>query len=1008
MNPRGRFVGREPVLAAATAVLRDAASGAGQFLMVSGEAGIGKTAVLAALAERAGPDWTVLRGVCWDRPGAPPYWPWSQILRATCVAPVDLGEARRLVETPANDGRDAAIDAGEAADAEFSVFEAVGQCLSALAAERPILVVLDDLHWADAASLRLLGFLSRTLVGSRLVLAGAYRDIEASDDLLAVAATAQHLRLGGLGVEQVRELVTSIVGPDASELGDQVWERSGGNPFFVGELARLMVAQGTPDQPPPIPAGIAETLRRRLARLSTDCVHVLERVAVAGGEVDTDLLVLIGAAGNEMALNSLLDEARRAGVVTDGPDGPRLSHDLYRETILGGLSATTRTEIDLALGLALQERPGGAARVAAHLLAAGSQVRRKAVEYSVLAAREATTRLGHDDACGHYRRALQMIDAERTDVPWDPARGELLVELAGAHARAGRGDEARTQYLAAAATARATDDAVVLARAALGIESLGQRSGAHRADVLDLLEQAAARLGAVDGSWSLQSRVYGAKARMLRHGSIALPDETVAAAAERAVELAAAAGDSQALAEARLAQHDSQWTPGTARRRLPLIAAMLDAATAAHDADLVAQGHQLRAAALLELGDPAGRDELLTYITLADRLGHARGRWGALTRRATFAQLAGHADEAARLGEEALELGLAIGVPDAVGCFCTSRWALVALGIPEPPPGELDPADPLWPMFPLLKAWPLAVRGELDAAALALGDFSVLDIAVWTGLEGLAAAAVVFSAVGTPAQRVWTYDRLRPYAGTHVVVGGCASYHAAVDHHLGTLAAALGDPASAEKHLRSALAMHERIGAAGWARVTEQELALLAGSVAPDHEFRPVNGLWQLAYDGVQVQLADSKGLRDLAVLIGAQGNEVHVSAMVGSGTAGSSRDPVLDETARAQYKARLASLAEELDQADAYGDASRAEKLSAERDALVHELRAATGLGGRTRRLDDETERARKTVSARIHDTLTKLDQSHPALAAHLRASIQLGTSCTYSPTHPVTWRLK
>ncbi|WP_432875155.1 ATP-binding protein [Kribbella sp. CA-245084] len=1007
MNPRVRLVGREPVLAAATAVLRDAASGSGQFLMVSGEAGIGKTAVLAALTDRAGPDWTVLRGVCWDRPGAPPYWPWTQVLRATCVPPADLGEARRLVEPPANDGPGTPMDAGAAADAEFSVFEAVGQCLSALAAERPILVVLDDLHWADAASLRLLGFLARALAGSRLVLAGAYRDTEASRDLLAVSATAQHLRLGSLGAEQVRELVTSIVGPDASELGDQVWKRSGGNPFFVGELARLMVAQGTPDQRPPIPPSIAETLRRRLARLSTDCVHVLERLAVAGGEVDTDLLVRIGAAGNEIELNSLLDEARRAGVVAGTPEAPRLTHDLYRETILGGLSARTRTEIDLALGLALEERPGSAARVAAHLLAAGSQVRRKAVEYSVLAAREASARLGHDDACGHYRRALQMIDAEGPDVPWDPSRGALLVELADAHARAGRGDEARTQYLAAAASARTADDATVLARAALGIESLGQRSGGHRADVLDVLQEAAARLEAVDGSLSLQSRVYGAIARMLRHGSIAVPDETVAAAAERAVELAAAAGDSQALAEARLAQHDSQWTPGTASRRLPLIAAMLDAATAAQDADLVAQAHQLRAAALLELGDPAGRDELLTYITLAERLGHARGRWGALTRRATFAQLAGHADEAARLGEEALELGLAIGVPDAIGCFCTSRWALVALGISEPP-SELDPADPLWPMFPLLKAWPLTVRGELDAAAVALGDFSVLDIAVWTGLEGLAVAAVVFSAVGTTAQRVWTYDRLRPYAGTHVVVGGCASYHAAVDHHLGTLAAALGDSDSAEKHLRSALALHERIGAAGWVRITERELASSVAAVAPDNEFRPVNGLWQLAYDGVHVQLPDSKGLRDLAVLIGAQGNEVHVSALVGSEIVHTGRDLILDETARAQYKARLAALAEQLDQADAYGDAARAEKLSAERDALVHELSAATGLGGRARRLSDETERARKTVSARVHDTLTKLDQTHPALAAHLRASTQLGTTCTYSPTHPTTWRLR
>ena len=95
------------------------------------------------------------------------------------------------------------------------------------------------------------------------------------------------------------------------------------------------------------------------------------------------------------------------------------------------------------------------------------------------------------------------------------------------------------------------------------------------------------------------------------------------------------------------------------------------------------------------------------------------------------------------------------------------------------PAGGMDTSDPLWPMFPVLKAWPYAARGEAAAAAAALGDFSVLDITMWMGLEGLAAAAVVFAVAGSDAQRSWVYERLRPYAGTHVVVGGCASYHAA-------------------------------------------------------------------------------------------------------------------------------------------------------------------------------------------------------------------------------------
>ena len=182
-------------------------------------------------------------------------------------------------------------------------------------------------------------------------------------------------------------------------------------------------------------------------------------------------------------------------------------------------------------------------------------------------------------------------------------------------------------------------------------------------------------------------------------------------------------------------------------------------------------------------------------------------------------------------------------------------------------------------MFPVLRAWPFAARGEAAAAAAVLGDFSVLDITMWTGLEALAASAVVFAVAGSDAQRSWVYERLRPYAGAHVVVGGCASYHAAVDHHLGALAASLGDTAAAEGHFRTALAMHERLGAAGWARLSEQALAglLAAPASRAANEVRLVNGVRLLCYEGKQVQLPDSKGLGDIAALIGARGADVHV-----------------------------------------------------------------------------------------------------------------------------------
>jgi hypothetical protein len=118
--------------------------------------------------------------------------------------------------------------------------------------------------------------------------------------------------------------------------------------------------------------------------------------------------------------------------------------------------------------------------------------------------------------------------------------------------------------------------------------------------------------------------------------------------------------------------------------------------------------------------------------------------------------------------------------------------------------------------------------------------------------------------------------------------------------------------------------------------------------------------------------------------------------------------DPVLDEKAKAAYQARLAGLAGEIEDAEDTGRAGRAEALRAERDALVHELAAAAGLGRRDRKLGDEAERARKTVSARVRDALAKIGPVYPELADHLRSSLRMGTRCSYSPAEPVTWTVR
>jgi predicted ATPase len=317
-----------------------------------------------------------------------------------------LGEAGRLLDptsgTPEPDSGLAA------ADARFRLHDGIGRVLSVLATDRPVVLVLDDLHWADDQSLAVLDSVSRGLAADRVLIAGAYRDAEAPPALLGLTA-GQHLPLTGLNLPEARALVGSLPGSSLSpELTEQVWRRSDGNPFFVRELVRLVQAQGR--LAGRLPAGVIETVRRRMARLPSESARLLDWAAVAGRDIDLALLVAAGAVADESAAADLLVPARRAGIVTDDP--PRLSHDLFRDAILDGQSAPVTATINLAIGLALQRlsTPQDPSRIAAHLLSAGPQARADATRYCILAARAATAGLGHADACRHYLHALDRLD----------------------------------------------------------------------------------------------------------------------------------------------------------------------------------------------------------------------------------------------------------------------------------------------------------------------------------------------------------------------------------------------------------------------------------------------------------------------------------------------------------------------------------------------------------------------------------------------------------------------
>jgi hypothetical protein len=248
---------------------------------------------------------------------------------------------------------------------------------------------------------------------------------------------------------------------------------------------------------------------------------------------------------------------------------------------------------------------------------------------------------------------------------------------------------------------------------------------------------------------------------------------------------------------------------------------------------------------------------------------------------------------------------------------------------------------------------------------------------------------------------------LEPVADSCGVNGALVCFMGSNAHWAGILAGALGRPDGARRLLRQALDVHRRLGAAAWEDETARELAALGDDVGPtDAELRREGDLWCVRFHGASAHLRDLKGLADLAVLLARPGVDVHVLELAATGPHDRDSGLVLDGAARAAYRRRLAELDEDRTAARDAHDLVRAERLDAERDAVLGELRGATGLGGRSRALGTSTsERARKAVTARLREAIHRIAAVLPDLGAHLDRSVLTGTTCRYAPTEPVTW---
>jgi hypothetical protein len=285
--------------------------------------------------------------------------------------------------------------------------------------------------------------------------------------------------------------------------------------------------------------------------------------------------------------------------------------------------------------------------------------------------------------------------------------------------------------------------------------------------------------------------------------------------------------------------------------------------------------------------------------------------------------------------------------------------------------------------------------------------------------------------------------RLERDAGHWAVLGGGVLVHGPVCLLLGRLEAALGNRDRALSWSTEAEAAAQRLGANLWllearadrlawqhAMGTADTTEIAATmSLAMDRGLRPIverlraftpttrmsaanvfrrdRDVWTLVFDGVEARLPDAKGLRDLRTLLANPHVEIPATSLVTDIFVSADAPPALDSRAKLVYRRRLDDLDRQLDRAAIRGDAGRAETLEKERQALLGELRRAAGLGGRDRAVNSDREKLRKTVTARIRDTLRRLDDRHPTLAGHLRASVRTGAVCMYAPAEPVSWEL-
>jgi hypothetical protein len=890
----GPVLGREEPLAALEAAWQSTLHGERRTVLLAGEGGIGKTTVAAQLALRLHSEGALVLYGRWDPESLAPYQAVREALGSyagACPTPrlrAELegwgGELSRLLpDVGARVGGVRSPLRGDPESERLRLFEAIEAWLDVLAQRQGLLVVLDDLHWAERSSWLLLDHLRQAPGTAPRMILVTLREGETDPTTTAGWPDRDldgldHVRLDGLDEAVVGRLVEQHLGRELGPLDHDLvhWLTDGtaGNPLFVQEVLRSVggsddagsALRAARDS---VPGRLADVVAWRLTQLPAATATLLADAAVIGSAFDVDLLARATATA-PVQLQGPLADGVRSGLLqarTPGRDRYAFTHDLVRRALQESRESRESTSLHRRIASALAERAleGGdvnAAEVAHHhLLGADHRTIGAAVRWARNAAAAARRETAFDLAVGLLARAVDAHDRivgiprllEGTGAVLGSSAeddvalaGELRLELAEAHDRAGEFGARDQRHREAAELARRIDRTDLFVRAALGFGGILPAAAPPNPDARALLEEALDRLPVADSRYRALALARYAQVQNL---TASYPQRR--AMSDEAVEMARRIDNPVVLAQVLLARCLTLDGPDDTHEHLAVGAEVTSLGEQTADPELVLQGARARIPALFVLGrHDEARDLAATFNRLADQVRHpdhlrlAR-MWDILR-----TSLEGRFDETEAMAQQQLDDLLRAGHIQGVGIHFTQTFAGRWLH------GELDrgrPAlDAMQLVFPSnIRFWAVSLwvdmasgRWEHALEELAANEPDQVaqlphDYFWWPTMLAWTVVSTHRAACGDVdvAWATHLYEAMAPYRGRNCTLG-YAAYGGAVDHHLGTLAAVIGKADDAVDLLTSGLARHDELDAVGFAALSTRWLAYaLAQRDGPgDHE----------------------------------------------------------------------------------------------------------------------------------------------------------------------------